>query len=287
MRTRVVRPSQITLKRRKKASRKFLFFVFSLIVLYFGIGLLSHLPNLVINEVEIRNTKILNKDETAAKVLAFLDGNKALVYSRGSIFLFSKKDVSANLVENFPRIYEVRNIERSGQKLLIDIEERAPAYLWCGKTAPAYPDRFKKENCYFADQTGFIFDKSPYFTKGVYLTFYGGVESENPVGANISVKSDFRDFKNLAEKMEKVGFPITSVVLLENSQGELLSKFPSGTGDYQKVLFDENLGLADILRKVGIAFSEEDFQKDFSQKPDKLLYIDTRFKDKVFYKFSE
>jgi hypothetical protein len=122
MRSRLARPSHIQTAKRKRSLRRFLGFIFFLLVLFVASGLLSHVPKFMIHEVEIRNTKILDKHEVSEKVLEFLDGNKALLFARGNIFLFSKSEVVSFLKNNFPRIYEVHNVSRSGQKLLIDIE---------------------------------------------------------------------------------------------------------------------------------------------------------------------
>ncbi len=273
-------------KRRNRALAKFLYIIVILAAIFFGVGFLSQIPKFVINQVSVSGLKVLNQEEVSAKTLHYLDGKTALVYARGNIFIYSKKKVAEFIKNEFPRVYSIVSVDRTNRDLNILIEERRAAYLWCGEIPPAYIDRFENKDCYFLDQTGFIFDRSPFFTPGVYLTFYGGIKTgEEIIGQTIALKNSIAEFSQLTKDLELSGFDVDSIYMKEDGQSEMLLSLLSDTGDYAKILFNENEPLIDIASKVESLSKEESFAKEFADKRFSLMYIDTRFGNKVFYKF--
>jgi hypothetical protein len=259
-----------------------------LIVLFIGVGLLSHLPKMLINSVSVSGTKVLDETDVGKQTLAYLDGNTALFYARGNIFIYSKSDLVQFIEATFPRVYKVIDIARDGRKLAINLEERKAAFTWCGTEAPVYESRFEKRDCFFLDQTGFIFDASPYFTPGVYLTFYGGINSDAPViGQTLTVRNSIVEFGELATSLAHEHLPVHSVVIHSDGQNELLLDIFTSTADYARILFNEDHGLDDISSKISSAVNEESFINAFTDNGAQLEYIDTRFDNRVFYKFKE
>ena len=281
-------PTPLKKVRRNKALSRFLWAVVILIILFIGLGLLSHIPRLRLTEIRVTGTKVINDEEVSKSVLSYLDHNVALFYARGNVFIYSKKDVAQFIEQEFPRVYEVRTITRTKQALEIDIEEREAKFTWCGNIPPAYEKRFEKRECYFMDQTGFIFDTSPFFTEGVYLAFYGGVQdSLDPIGQTIATRNRTIDFGDAAKAFEERGLPAHSVVIKPDGQNEFLLDIFSVTGDFAKILFNEDSEVADIIKKIQFAVVEEAFTEQFHDSSAQLEYIDTRFNNRVFYKFKE
>jgi hypothetical protein len=266
-----------------------LFWFFVVVALIFVLfGFLSHLPKLMISEINISGTRVLNKEEVSASINEYLDGNTMLFYARGNIFIYSKNKLQEFVLEKFPRIYSVKSVTRNGRKINIDLEERQAAFNWCGFEPPVFDLRFDKQKCYFLDQTGFIFDESPFFTPGVYLTFYGAIKKDIlPIGQTLLTKSSVMDFAELLSTAENEGLPFHSVFIKEDGQNELLLDIFTTTDDYAKILFNEDLGLSDVSAKIISAKKEEGFLEQFDVLSSKLLYIDTRFSNRVFYKFKE
>lgn len=288
MRQTLSTPSPLKKERRNKALSRFLWLIFVLIVLFVGLGLLSHLPKIMITDVSVAGTKVLDDAEVRQKTLEYLEGNVALFYARGNVFIYSRKKATEFIKREFPRVYAVKSIDRTGQRLDIDLEERQAAFTWCGSDAPAYPNRFEKKDCYFLDQTGFIFDQSPFFTAGVYLTFYGGINIDNPpIGQTIALKHSIVDFGDLARSLEELYLPIHSAVIHADGQNEFLLNLYTTTGDYARMLFNEDADLKDMEVKIKSAVGEESFAAEFEDRKEELEYIDTRFNNRVFYKFKE
>jgi len=279
------RVSPVKKEKSKKKLRGFFWFILILVVLYIGLGLLSHLKSLVIDDIKVVGAEVLDKDELREKVLDYLSGNSALLYAKGNIFLFSKNKLEDFVYKEFPRVYQVLDIERQKQTLLIEIEERTSAYLWCGRNAPVYQDRFSDKDCYFIDQKGFIFDKAPFFTDGVYLSFYGGVSDKDPIGQTLQTKNSMEAIKDFVTAIEDAGIKTHSLVLNEDGQHFILLDIITNTGDFSKIIFNEDEKISDISAKTAVALEGEDFLSDFELSKEYLEYIDTRFKNRVFYKF--
>ncbi len=282
------RPNPYKQQKRRKAFRNFLWTILVLVALYFGVGFLSHIPKLNISEVESRGLKAISAEEISASALEYLSGNTALVYSRGNKFIYSKKEINDFLLAKFPRIYRINMIEREGQKLTLDIEERQAAYVWCGQQAPLYIERFTRKECFFLDQKGFVFDRSPYFTDGVYMAFYGGLEPETePIGQTINLQNSIEDIRLLADKLDRTIIPIHSLVVKADGQHEFLIDSYSSTGDFSRIIWNEDVALDDTYQKISATVTEPQFEAEFAEKAATLLYIDTRFKNRVFYKFKD
>jgi hypothetical protein len=279
-------PTPLKKVRRNKALSRFIWTLVILVVLFIGLGLLSHIPKVIIREVDVSGTKVLNGEEISQNIKEYLEGNIAIFYARGNVFLYSKNKLESFILEKFPRVYRVVEITRDGRKLNIVLEERQAAFTWCGDIAPVYALRFEKRDCYFLDQTGFIFDTSPFFTPGVYLAFYGGIKSDvEPIGQTLITQNSIMDFGRLSEVFEKLSLPIHSVVIKSDGQNEFLLNIFTTTNNYAKILFNEDIPLLEIESKIYSAVAEESFTEQFSDSDLELEYIDTRFSNRVFYKF--
>lgn len=288
MRQAVSSPTPLKKVRRNKALSRTIWFLVILVALFIGIGLLSHIPRMVISDVSISGTQVLDVDEVRTKTLAYLDSNVALFYARGNTLIFSKKKITEFIKREFPRVYEVNDINLVGQKLNIALEERRAAFTWCGNESPVYETRFEKSECFFLDQTGFIFDTSPFFTPGVYLQFYGGIDpNSSPIGQTLGTKNRMTDFNELVKSFETHGLSTHAVVIGLDGQNKFLLNNFTTTGDFTTILFNEDADLIDVLNKINFALKEEAFIEEFKDRSASLEYIDTRFSNRVFYKFKE
>ncbi len=286
MREVVQRASPIKKEKRRRFFSKFLFFLFITVILFIGVGIVSGIPKFVINEAEVDGTESLDKAEVAQKVLASLSGKKLFFYSKANIFLFSKSELASFISKEFPRIYQIVSVNRLGQKLEVRIEERHAVYTWCGYEAPAYSSRWQRGKCYFLDQKGFAFAEAPNFSEGVYLSIYGGLSTgKTIIGETINLKNNISDVSKMLAILEDNGLPVHSLVLGPDGQHQFLLDTYSLTGDYAKILWNEDAPLNDTLQKLGAAISEEKFQNDWEERKERLLYVDTRFNNRVFYKF--
>lgn len=288
MREVLTRQSPLKKVKRKRFASRFFGFILVLLLLFIGLGFVSRINRLVINEVEVNGTESLDASDIGRQILGSLSGKKLLFYSKANKFLFSKSELEAFIMETFPRVYRVSIVNRVKQKLLIEIEERHGAYTWCGRDAPTYVERFKRNDCYFLDQEGYVFDNALDFSEGVYLSIYGGMpEGDAVIGETINLENNIVDVVQMLRILEDNNLPVHSLVLGADRQHQFLLDTASKTGDYAKILWNEDVPLADTLQKLGSALSEENFRTEWEAKKEYLLYVDTRFNNRVFYKFQD
>jgi hypothetical protein len=288
MREVLKRPTPIKAHRRNKAVSMILWFFATLLILFVGLGILSHLPSVNIREVDTQGLQVLDKEEVNQSVINYLSGNNALFYSRGNIFIYSKNNITKLIKDKFPRVYSVNSIERVKNKLIINLEERQAVVTWCGKDLPNYENRFEEKDCYFVDQEGFIFGQAPFFTPGVYLTIYGGIKPDTDIiGQTVLIKNSIIDYIDLVNDLDEYNLPISSLFIGDDGQDAMLLNIPSKSGSFAKILFNEAINLKEILVKVDSTINEETFAKQYKANSEHLEYIDTRFDNRVFYKFQE
>lgn len=286
IRERIASSSNVLKERRNKSFVKFLWLLLLFIIFLIGLAFLSRIDSLAIKSVSVSGNEIIEKEDLESQVFKSLSENVFLIFSGKNKLLYSKKNLISDLKKEFPRILDVR-VERNKQEVVLKIRERERAYLWCGEASPDFQDRFLERECYFLDNSGFIFDKSPQFSTGVYFTFYSKIEDKNPIGQYIL---DFEFLKNinlLVDAVEDKGLPVHSLLEKEEGQYELLFNIETLLSDYPKLMFTSDQTIDEVYNKFISIVDENPFKKDFLEKGNKLEYIDARFKNRIFYRFAD
>ena len=165
--------------------------------------------------------------------------------------------------------------------LEVKITERVPLYTWCGEDLPEIELPKEQEDCRFVDSNGFVFDKAPYFSGNVYFKFYGQLEN------SIFHELKFYQYVNLIENIKLLN--LIPVGLYEKTDGETEIYLSLNTPIRlsPKIIFNQNEDLSKLYENLEIAINTEPLKTDLKNNYTKLLYIDLRFNNKVFYKFSE
>lgn len=286
MRDRITSTSNVTKERRKKSFVKMLWILLSIVVFVIGLAFLSHLDDMLIKDISVSGNKILKEEDIKEETFKVLSKKRFLVFAGENKLIYSKKDLEEGLKKSFPRILSIQ-INSEGKKLLFTIVERERAHLWCGEEPPTYDERTKERNCYFLDNSGFIFDTSPLFSSGVYFTFYSKIEDGDPVGQHIFNFDFLKDIELLITGVNDEGFPVHSLVAKEEGQYELLFNMATVSKDYPKLLFTSDQSIGEVYNKFISIVQEDPFKTDFIEKPNRLEYIDARFKNRIFYRFTE
>lgn len=286
MRDRIKRSSDVLKDRRKRFFVKTLWVFLVFIILVIGLGFVSHIEGLLVKDVKVSGNEVLEESELKEETLEILSENILFIFARDNKFLLNKSYISKKLKDAFPRILDI-SIERSGDIILLDIVERERAYLWCGEGAPIYADRFSERDCYFLDTSGFIFDIAPKFSTGVYFTFYNKLNGDDPLSQYILDFDFMKDIFSLVKALDEKNLPVHSLVVKEGGQYELLFDINTITGDYAKLLFASDQNLSDVYNKINSVVDEDPLKTDLVEKRSRLEYIDTRFKNRIFYRFAE
>src|SRR3989344_4220544 len=92
----------------------------------------SRREEITITKVKITGAASVSEKEVRAFVDEALSGAYGGLFPRRNSFIYPKEAVARGLFENFPHIASASVSRGSFQELFINIQERPPAYLWCG-----------------------------------------------------------------------------------------------------------------------------------------------------------
>ena len=270
--------SQLTSKKFSKKRRNFffikIFFLSSLLVaFFFSASYLLENAKINIEKIEIKGNLIVEQ-ETIRKVAAGeLSGKYFSLVPKKNTFLYPKKNIEQKIKDQEKRIQSII-FERIGMTaVLLTVIERQPKFLWCDDFTAI------SEECYFIDETGFIFSKAPKFSDDVYFRFYGGGARQDAIGKQYLPPHDFVRISRFVEMTKESNIEASKLYLKEMGEYEL--HLQDGT----RVLFmrsDDELAIFDNLKTV---LQSEVFGKEVRNNPSPVDYIDLRYGNKVFYKF--
>lgn len=280
------------IKELKKSHRKrnfgvALLYIVSFIILIVGLSLFFRIKGLQFDQIEISGNKVINKEEIEEVLREELKGNYFFLFPKSNSLIYPRVKIYNKLIFTFPRIENLFIYTEKLKTLKIEIEERAGYYLYCGSEPPEENQKVG-ENCYFVDQNGYIFDRAPYFSGNIYFKYYKdlGEETLGPSGLNLMKKEEFERLNNFIEGTKGLEFNPTHLFIDFNNTGYLyLEEGKNQTSP--KIIFKNEENLDKTLENLTLAMKEIEFKDEIIKGYDNLLYIDTRFKDKVLYKFND
>ncbi len=228
---------------------------------------LSRQEQFLIVEVAVLGDNVIDKEEITRVAQSLLAGHYLWIVPRANVFIYPSRTIEHSLLKEFPRLKSVEVDLGESQKLLITVKERVPFALYC------------ISDCFFLDEEGLIFAPAPSFSGGVYFTYIAEASLENPVGERII---PIEEFKKLSEFIKTLSVLDINPVGLEVSGDAYRLLLPSGG----KILWrrDDDLILIYANLEAFLANDAIRAQSDFLGR---ILYLDLRTENKVFYKFNE
>ncbi len=283
-----IKPSHIVRRERRLKFRKRVWIVFLTLILLGGLIYSTHARFMRVETITIEGNRVVDTREVNRLVEANIKGNAIFVFPKNNIFLVRTHSLENTILRDFPRIEMVSITKHYFHELKIVITERKGTYLWCGALLGS--DSQENASCYFVDDTGYIFSPSPYFSGGAYFKFYGGLDANevaNPVGAHILEEDTFASLVHFTDQILALGFESEALEIQENgTYSILLSKNSDKQESNTKIIFTKDNTLDDIYKNLVTALSSADFKREVRDNRDRLLYIDLRFTNKIYYKFA-
>jgi hypothetical protein len=282
-------PRLLELKKRRHKTilNKVLIFSFGFIVLFIASAYFSNLNSLKIQEIQIAGNKVIDTRDIRKVVDGEINGKYLWFFPRSNVLFYPKSSIKDELQNEFQRLKDINLAVKDNKVLEITLGERDSKFIWCGVSSPQIGI---KEKCYFMDENGYIFDEAPYFSGEVYFKFYGPLEDQiNPdesIGAYFS-KQSFKyltSFKNVLTNI-KLKPVALSIAADKNIEILLSSGISSKVGP--KILLKTDSDFQTVAENLQTALTAEPLQSEFKNKYSLLQYIDLRFGNKVYYKFSD
>lgn len=265
----------------RRARRTKLFFVFLVLVLVLigsGVGFLRK-KNLQINQVTVTGARSLDPEQVRQSVQSYLNEYYAWVIPKSNALLLSKQQLHAYLLEQVPTLDHVAVIFKDTQHIELVISEKKPSYVWCQESL-----------CYFLDAKGIIYERSPDFTEGIYVTFLGmetGFDRlENPINQSFISPEYFSRIISLLGELQTLGIQPLTVTLADTLT--ITTSHISGipVASTTQLIIDPITDNDAIRTTLSLLLtSDPAFKESLVTKGSFLRYIDIRFPDKIYYKF--
>ncbi len=263
-----LRSPNLIRKRRKRKILKTLFFLASFTAILIGPSIITKSDYLEIRDIQVSGNSVVKSEEIISIANEEIKGNYFYLYSKKNFALYPKKKIEEKILSQHKRIKSV-SMEVSGfETMNISVEERNPEFLWCSHL----------DECFFVDDTGIIFDKSPNFSSDVYFVFRNGIEGD-PIGQRVFDEDTFFKVLEFIDGLEILSFTPSVLYIDDNNLEIFVSKDSSilvrADDDLERSLSN----LESILNDPKLELVNG---KDFN-----FSYLDLRFGNKVFYKKSE
>lgn len=232
----------------------------------------SRQERFLIAEVAIPEESIVDREEIISRVKSLLAGYYLLVIPRANAFIYPRRAIKETLLVEFPKFKSV-DLSVSSRALVISVNERTPFALYCPDSAlPAQAGK-----CFFLDKEGLIFASAPSFSGDVYFVYTTQNPIENPPGKRLA---DIENFRQLLKFIETLTILNIHSVALEIRDDEFRLVLANGG----KIIWRRESDLT-LVRLNLEAFLSNDSIKAQANFLDRILSLDLRIDDKVFYKF--
>lgn len=286
----IIKQSPATLVRRKKRTKRIIILCLLFAVIIFGLSYVSKMPAINISSVVVDGAVAVSHVQVEEIANKEISGRYMSLFSKKNIFIYPGGKVRQKLLENFKRIDTLNLIIENNSELHIKITERGGKYLWCGEHVPDPDTSPDLARCYFVDDAGYIFSQAPYFSDNIYFKFYGvRVEEESEVsGSHVADAELFAKLTEFATSIKSLGLTPRGMLLGVDGENNLLLE-RRGNNDVlpPRIMFKSNADLEKVTSVLSSALAGEPLKEMMEEKYSKLLYLDLRFANKVFYKFSE
>jgi len=229
-----------------------------------GLALVSHHDRFAIRDVSVRGAAALPAGDLQAAFDESLDGGFQL-FSHRNIFLYPRQHITQELLRRFPRLESVTLSRESllAQAVVLSVHEREARHSWCDAAGM----------CFLLDENGFVF--APRNTEAMSYRFQGGLIAEEPVGQTF-LRGRLADVVALLDALKAAGFAATGA-RVENESDMTI---PLEKGFYLKASFKTEP--YKMVKNLELALSAEALR----DKTAALEYVDLRFGNRVYYRFS-
>ena len=265
-----------------------LLLIFFLIV---ALGGVSQNDRWKIDRVDVSGYQVVSDSAILDLTRSFLVGNYYLTYARENSYIFPRFEIEKKLLEVFPRLKSVHASRVDDHAIRIEVTERKPFALWCGDVY--LREMYETNDCWFIDDTGFIFDHAPVFSEGVYLEVYAtldGRKDDAILGAHIpwsrfalaySLNEDIK--KNLGDTLRIIIKPAGEYGLIVKNS----TSYPVLAGT--EIRFKDDMNpekiVKNLLAALEVQFPNVESLDTISESHKMLYYIDMRFGNKIFFGF--
>lgn len=283
-RSRILQSPKVIEKKRKKNIITAFLFSFCIIIFLIVVVLFFRLPFLQISYINIEGVKTLNTSEIKEKVSESLIGYYLYFIPRSNIFFYPKSLVKEKLIESFKKIETIEIKRESTKTLRVVISEKTPIALACRSFHEETIDEknIDNENCYFVDKDGYVFEKAPQFSNGIYIRYYVITDlGDDIVGTNFIDSSLFQKMQNMIEIARKSDIYPTGILI--GLEGDYEMYIKNKDNSETTVLFDNRAPFDKTISNLIAFILDSRTKKRNATSTTSFDSINLRFGNNIFY----
>lgn len=226
-----------------------------------------------IKNILIFGTEFVSKD-TAEKIAKDYLVQKRFFIPNSRLFFFKKEILAQKLLNNFPRIENIEVLKKIPDSIVLKINEREQIGVFCLPSGDLPKGDKNDEKCFLIDKNGVIFDNAPKIEGSLVLKIFKEENSENNIGDEILPASLIQSLLQFKYLFEKRTAKIVSEIKI--SAKDFVSLKAGGF----EILFKKEADAKDLADRLFILINQE-----IKEKINKLMYVDMREGNKIFYKY--
>ncbi len=262
-------------------------YILSLIL---SLGIFS-ITNIQISGIDHENVSSIH-----ATVLAKIQGKYLGLFSRANIVIYPHGNIVSEIKNTYPEIQTV-SVERDGlHTIIVDINEKIPEAIVCN----TLPDFNGSElvlddpgSCYFVDDTGFIFKKSPSFSGTIYNRYYipnlgisgSDASSTALITGYATSTGEFKLIQKIFNTIKQNRIVADAILMKDSGEYELYIRNP-GTSSSTVVVYFNTISSSTEQLSNFISFWNHTITTARSKKENvEFDYIDVRYSPNVYHRF--
>jgi len=241
--------------------------------LIWGLSALSYASKLNLQNVTVSGNQAVPTDGVTKIVRDTMSGRNFLIFSAANTLWYPKKEITSTLQFTYSWIDTV-SVERVNlTTIAVKIKERVPVAVWCGLSQE------KAQACQLIDAQGYLFAKAPDFSGAAYIKLYGPLTSASSRGAEFFFQDGLNHILKFTKALPEIGFqPLSAAVTSANAYDVVMS---SGA----RISAQVSDSVPSIVSNLDSLLTQKVFAESQVSNFSNLMYIDTRFGNKLFYKF--
>lgn len=260
------RSSKLVQKKKKEFLFNFFIIIAFILSITYIFSEISKIKGMNIQKVNVVGCNTVDINDLTQLAENSISGNYFFrTFSKGNIFIYPRNEIKNKILNSFSRIRDINLKIKFPNTLEIKIFEYEPYAVWC--------DKENKNNCFFIDKEGFVFDKKIELSN-ILFEYHKNLNTNNPLIETIFIfeKEKFKEIDSFIKYLDGLNLNPYKLVVDERDKYEIYFKSD------RKIIFDDNQNIRGMMDNFQAIMNMDDFNIN------DIEYIDLRFGNKVFYK---